>query len=341
MLPNGAATPNPAAALATTQAGASPAAASNAPAGAAAPNGGAQPGANGANSAGADEAKAQRFAEVTRLQTRNLQLERELGTTRQKLEGFEKAGGDLNKLKAEAKSNPLKVMKEFGLTFKDVAEFVINSKDGAPDPVAEELRELKEWRKSQEQREAEAAKEREKTEFEAQVKEAKTGIQGVIDTGLKVKGADGVDTVEPFELLKVYQTASGETGADLVWQIMVEHWEQNGTALDASVAAQHAEAWLGDYAEKLAGTGKVQTRLKAKAEAAAKAAAEAQAAAKASGKGAGKPTDAKKPGATLTNRDTAATSGASADDEIATALPGTLAWDKRIERVAAKYPKGG
>lgn len=268
---------------------------------------------------------AARFAEVTRLQTENLTLKRQLAPLQTKLQSLEKAGVDVNALRAEAKTNPLKVMKSLGLDFKEVAEFVIANKEGVPDPVKEELERLKAKDAERDAKETQREQQQKEAERAQQINSAKVDIKAFID---KDSG---------YELLKVYESASGETGADLVFGIMVEHYKRTGAALNEGDAAAAAEDWLAEYGEKLAGTGKVQSRLKAKQEAAAKAAAEADAAAKASGKGkaTAKGPDAKKPGATLTNKETAASSAATGD-EIDKALPGSKHWDARVKRATAK-----
>lgn len=291
-------------------------------AGATAPDPAAEAAAQASAKAAAD---AQRYAEVTRVQAEAVRVARENKTLASKVEALEKGGMDVAKLREEAKINPLKAMKALGLDFKQVADFAITNKDGVPDPTQEALAEVTRKAAALETKLSEREKREADEQLKADMDSIQAGIGAVIDNG------------EQYELLKVYSGTAGESGADLVWQIMVEYWNIYGTALAPEAAATAAEARLTDYAESLATTKKVQSRLTAKAQAAAEAAKQAAIDAKRPG-GKGKtPTD-KQPsqgrsGATLKNSDGAAQEGAEKENEVA--VPGTLAWDRKIARVAA------
>ncbi len=277
---------------------------------------------------------AERAAALTRLQTQTLTQSRQIETLTKQLDTLQKSGVNLDTLAKELRTNPTKALKSLGVEFKDLAEAIISSNEGAPDPIKDQLEalgkkatDLEQWKTDRETKEAQAA-------LDGQIKGLKTTIKSIIDTG------------EQFELLKVYEGASGESGPDLVFNIMVEHYRLHQTNLSEAAAAEAAETWLLEYSEKLASTGKIQTRLKAKQEAALKAQQDAETAAKASGKGAkAKPIDGgspagKRPGPTLSNKDSGAASPSSDDEAIATALPGSPLWDKRVARAAAKAAIG-
>jgi hypothetical protein len=172
-------------------------------------------------------------------------------------------------LRTRAKSDrtaALELMKEMDLSFDELTKLHLNGGKPTPEMIAEQARrEVEALRKEQKDRDDREKSEAEKREQKAQedrVNHAVQSFKAQIGEHLKAKPDD-------YELTLNYQDpASGMTGADLVYQVIEEHYDQTekaegtGRVMSHEEAAKIVEDWLDkDIEEKILSRKKVQAKL--------------------------------------------------------------------------------
>lgn len=182
---------------------------------------------------------------------------------REEAEKVKAAGGQVEQLEAEIarykaleeriQTDPLGVMKEKGWTFKDLTEFVLNdSKETAEKKIERLEKKFEEDLASREQREdeerkrveEEKAREKEKT-YTEQVKQVKESIDNLIE-----------ENPDDYELIKT------QGANDLVWDVILDVFEQTKKVISIEDAAKRVEDYLFTENEKIFNTKKFQTRFK-------------------------------------------------------------------------------
>lgn len=143
------------------------------------------------------------------------------------------------------KEKPTELLKEFGLSFEDLARGVLEGDvEETPDKkalkVAEEVRaevaELKRLKQEQEEQLQQASLNKALTDFKTKIKQ------------------EIAANAEKFELVASYEAD------DLVYDIAREYFNRHGEILDISIAAEHAEKFLESRIEKVINTKKLRSR---------------------------------------------------------------------------------
>lgn len=181
-----------------------------------------------------DDKFSSKFAALSRKEKMLLDKERQLKTMEDKFKNYEA-------IEKRVKSNPLEFLKEYGFTYSDLTNFVLN--DGKPTPdlevksVREEMAALK--------------KELEERETKKQQEHLETTLKAFkADIGKYVKS-----DVDKYELLNLSQDP-----VELVYSIIEEHFKSTETVLTTQEAADAAEKYLEDEAKKYLGVKKFQQK---------------------------------------------------------------------------------
>lgn len=147
------------------------------------------------------------------------------------------------------KSNPTKVLAELGISFNDLATALLNEQeagDSTPselDGVKQTLADIQNQLKAKEDKEKNAVEASQQAQFETAVADIKV----VIDNHIK-------DNSDSFDLILA------TNNHELVYEIMVESFNQTGTVMDYKEACQTAEDYLTDKMQALtAASKKVKT----------------------------------------------------------------------------------
>lgn len=181
-------------------------------------------------------ALARKEAEVYRRAQAVRQQQAEIARQAEELKAFKS-------MKSQAAMNPLDALKQLGLTYEQVTEYVLN--DNKPTPSAEvmtlkqEFEELK--RQQREEREREVAAQREMAQKEQ---------RQVIDNFRSEVGEYISQHAETYELTALYK------GAYLVSDIIEENFNQTGKLLTIPEAAKMVEEYYEDLHKQAQATKK-------------------------------------------------------------------------------------
>lgn len=181
-------------------------------------------------------ALARKEAEIFRKQQAVRQQQQILAQQAEQLRAFEQA-------KRAAKLNPLDALKQMGLTYEELTEYVLN--DNKPTPTAE----VQSVRQELEEYKRQAREEQER--LAAQQKQAALAEQQRIVEDFRNEVNEYVaQHAETYELTSLYG------GANLVSEVIEEHFRQSGKLMNVAEAAKLVEEHYEDLARKAQATKK-------------------------------------------------------------------------------------
>ncbi len=171
--------------------------------------------------------------------------ERELSQREEALKTQSPAGNE--ELIAKLKSNPLNVLQEYGVTYEQLTEAIINNQNG----ITPEILSL--------QKEIKALKDDLNTQFVTRDQQAEAQVLADIDREVTALTAEG----EEFGAIREARQQRAVT--KLIHKVFKEGWPEKGlsagTVMDTAHAAQIVEDQLVDEAIPFAKLSKVQKRL--------------------------------------------------------------------------------
>jgi DNA-binding transcriptional MerR regulator len=190
-----------------------------------------------------EKPRADRFAllarkeqDLLRKQQAVRQQQAQLARQAEELRAFEQA-------KKQALLNPLDALKQLGLTYEQITEFVLN--DNKPTPNAEVMsvrQELEEFKRAQRE---------EQEKLLEQTREMQTREQQAIIESFREEVGEYVSQhAETYELTNLYG------GANLVSDVIEEHFKQSGKLLTIPEAAKLVEEHYEELARKAQQTKK-------------------------------------------------------------------------------------
>jgi vacuolar-type H+-ATPase subunit H len=190
-----------------------------------------------------EKPRADRFAllarkeqDLFRKQQAVKQQQQILAQQAEQLRAFEQA-------KKQALLNPLDALKQLGLTYEQITEFVLN--DNKPTPNAEVMsvrQELEEFKRSQREEQQKLLEEQREMQTQEQ--------QAIIETFREEVGEYVSQHAETYELTNLYG------GANLVSDVIEEHFKQSGKLLTIPEAAKLVEEHYEELARKAQQTKK-------------------------------------------------------------------------------------
>ena len=190
-----------------------------------------------------EKPRADRFAllarkeqDLLRKQQAVKQQQQILAQQAEQLRAFEQA-------KKQALLNPLDALKQLGLTYEQITEFVLN--DNKPTPNAEVMsvrQELEEFKRSQREEQQKLLEEQREMQTQEQ--------QAIIETFREEVGEYVSQHVETYELTNLYG------GANIVSDVIEEHFKQSGKLLTIPEAAKLVEEHYEELARKAQQTKK-------------------------------------------------------------------------------------
>lgn len=190
-----------------------------------------------------EKPRADRFAllarkeqDLLRKQQAVKQQQAQLARQAEELRAFEQA-------KKQALLNPLDALKQLGLTYEQITEFVLN--DNKPTPNAEVMsvrQELEEFKRAQREEQEKLLEQ----QREMQTREQ----QAIIESFREEVGEYVSQHAETYELTNLYG------GANLVSDVIEEHFKQSGKLLTIPEAAKLVEEHYEELARKAQQTKK-------------------------------------------------------------------------------------
>jgi DNA-binding transcriptional MerR regulator len=190
-----------------------------------------------------EKPRADRFAllarkeqDLLRKQQAVKQQQQILAQQAEQLRAFEQA-------KKQALLNPLDALKQLGLTYEQITEFVLN--DNKPTPNAEVMsvrQELEEFKRAQREEQQRLLEEQREMQTQEQ--------QAIIETFREEVGEYVSQHAETYELTNLYG------GANLVSDVIEEHFKQSGKLLTIPEAAKLVEEHYEELARKAQQTKK-------------------------------------------------------------------------------------
>lgn len=204
-------------------------------------------------------ALARREAQIVRQDQAVKVKETALATREADLTAREAKLADLEKLRAEAPTNPLKALEYFGLTYDKITEFVLNDGKPTADVIAKKMVDDEFSRRDRER----ADKEREDAEKATKAAEAEHAEvlaefrKGVTDFVTK--------NAEKYELTRLQDEENG-SGTELILAIIEENFQATSKAgqprvMSKEEAADLAEKYFESLVEKATATKKIQAKV--------------------------------------------------------------------------------
>lgn len=181
-------------------------------------------------------ALARKEAEVFRKAQAVRAQQAELARQAEEIRAFQEA-------KKQAVLNPLEALKQLGLTYDQITEYIVN--DNKPTPSAEVMtlkQELEEF-KRQQREEQDKIQRSQRERVEAEQKQIIEDFHEEVSTYIK-------DHADTYELTSLYD------GANLVVGVIEEHFKQTGKLMNTAEAARLVEEHYEDLARKTLATKK-------------------------------------------------------------------------------------
>jgi len=181
-------------------------------------------------------ALARKEAEVYRRQQAVKQQQAEIARQAEEIRAFQE-------MKRQAVMNPVEALKQLGLTYEQVTEYLMN--DNRPTPSAEvmslkqELDEFKRQQQSEQRRLLEEQRSRMEAEHQQTVEQFRSEVSDYI-----------AEHAETYELTALYG------GASLVSDVIEEHFKQTQKLMTTAEAAKLVEEHYEDLARKAQATKK-------------------------------------------------------------------------------------
>lgn len=170
---------------------------------------------------------AKKFAALSRKEKELKQKEAELEN---KLKEFQSA----DTLREQLKQNPVKMLEEMGITYQDITEMVLNEGNPTPEMLINKMKsEYEEKLESLRNEYLEDKKAEEEAKYNAVIENFQQEI------------VEHVNSNEDYELIRA------QDRADLVYDVIEEHYEETGRVLEINEAADAVEQYLLQEAKKL------------------------------------------------------------------------------------------
>jgi hypothetical protein len=189
------------------------------------------------------QANAARFAVLAKkeraLRAQQESLKAQMAEIQRKaaeVEAFEKS-------KLTAKQNPLEVLKNLGLSYDELTQFVINGEKATPELAVRAVKDELEAFKAEQAEARRRAEEAEKVRLEQE-------RSAVLDRFRQEVAQYVTDNREKYELLNLY----GQEG--LVSEVIQQHFEQTQRIMSNEEAADRAEKYLEELVQKAQATKK-------------------------------------------------------------------------------------
>jgi hypothetical protein len=174
---------------------------------------------------------AARFAALTR-------RERQIQEREAKIKAEESEFRAWKKAKETAKINPVAYLEQSGLSYSEITEYLLNNGPKTM-TVEEKLAALEERLESDKKAQEEAKEAEKKAQEEASIQETiakvKTGISNLVET-----------EADAFELI----SAHGSDAQDLVFEVLVERWENLGEDKSDFFPIERSVKWGCEQVEK-------------------------------------------------------------------------------------------
>lgn len=201
----------------------------------------------------AKDASASRFAALSRKEKEARQREQDANRRLAEAEARERILAEREAGLGRIKQDPIKFLKEHGLSFQDIASAAMGNYNAPEeDPLDVKIKPVKEkFDKFEADTEALKAEVRRLLDLQARQEQERQYNQVMSDIKAVVTGN------ENFELIGTY----GQEGLDLVKDIMVEYWNRNERLLSAVEAAEIAEKHYESELERLTQTKKLKSRI--------------------------------------------------------------------------------
>jgi hypothetical protein len=169
-------------------------------------------------------AAAQREKQANQRMREAKALQAQVLAQQQKVQEFEQ-------YKAQARQNPLKALESLGLTYEDLAQYMVNGGKPSIDSEIKSVREeFEQWKKQFEEKELSQKQEQEKLK---QLQEQKAL-------------EDFTKSIESFveQNKDTYKFVNAYSGSQIILNHCIEHAKRTGDVLDMKEAAQAAEDYL-------------------------------------------------------------------------------------------------
>ena len=188
-----------------------------------------------------DDDKAERFARLAK-------RERELRLQKQKLKEQQSEVDRIHQLKATAKQNPKQLLETYGLSIDEILASAadIELPKEPEDPISILRKEIDELK---------AQRQKEKDDVEAAKVEAQKAQLTKFKDSIKTMVASDIDR---YELIALH----GQE--DLIYDVIQEQYNTDGTVLTAQDAADKVEAYLLEESQKLLKAKKLQPKTQIK-----------------------------------------------------------------------------
>lgn len=172
-----------------------------------------------------------KFAALAKKEKAIQRQAQEIAAERQRIKEMEAKYSKYDNLKGEVAKNPLKLLEEYGLSYKQLTDFILNDNKPTTDQEISSVRqELEMFKKAQEE-ERQANKQREEQSKQAQYQQAISEFKEEI-------GSYVAENEEKYELINLYKTT------DVVYTTIEEHFQRTGKVLSMAEAADMVEDYL-------------------------------------------------------------------------------------------------
>jgi len=201
----------------------------------------------------AKDTSASRFAALSRKEKEARQREQDANRRLAEAEARERILAEREAGLGRIKQDPIKFLKENGLSFQDIASAAMGNYNAPEeDPLDVKIKPVKE-KFDKFEADTEALKSEVKRLLDLQARQEQERQYNQVMGDIKAAVTANPDS---FELIGAY----GQEGLDLVKDIMVEYWNRNERLLSAVEAAEIAEKHYEAEAERLAQTKKLKSR---------------------------------------------------------------------------------
>ncbi len=173
-----------------------------------------------------------RFAALAKRERQILAKQQELARMKSEAEAAHKEALEYKKIRENAKLNPMAYLESVGLSIQEVSEFILNDRKLTPEQRVDLLE-----KKLQQDAEAQTRAAQEAAERET---------QAVIDQHKKSVAQFVTSDPDTYELINKH----GEDGTDLVFQVIYDHFVENGGRLPP-MPIQDAARAVEDHLERL------------------------------------------------------------------------------------------
>lgn len=198
-----------------------------------------------------DEQVSSKFALLARKEKEIMKKAKEFQAKEQSYKEREASFLKYEQLKSSAKSNPLKVLEEYGLTYKDVTDFILNDNVPTPDLMARSLDEKFEAYKREQEQEKLSAMEQAKLAEEER-------LEGAVSSFKEEIKAYVAYNAEEYELITLYGAQ------DVIYETIESYYEAHGKVLSKEEGSKLVEDYLFKQTQQAQATKKFKPKEEAK-----------------------------------------------------------------------------